>query len=227
MEIKELKENLPKSKLRKVEHLLPKFLLDKTAVCKHQHGCFENVIKDALHNFLFGLGLTMLLRHIGLIASPQKLIRSLMKLSVVRDCSKFGLFLMVFNSLYKLVLCLMRRAGCHKDRLNAPIAGFISALSISFDSHKRRELFAVLTLSRCIETTCNFGEAQGVKVPHRVLVFWIIANTLLQASYAFESDLMNRGLAKYFSMMSQMDKNDKKLVQVWHRMWTDAKTTAF
>jgi hypothetical protein len=145
--------------LHKFQHLLPKCLLDKTPVCKHKHGCFENVIKDALHNFLFGYGLTLFFQHLTMIAKPRKLLRSLLKLSTTCDCSKFGLFLMVFNSLYKFVLCLMRRYGCHNDRINAPIAGFISAISITFDSRKRRELFAILTLSRCIETTCNFGEA--------------------------------------------------------------------
>jgi len=49
----------------------------------------------------------------------------------------------------------------------------------------------------------------------------------VQATYAFESDLMNRGLAKFFGMASQMTKNDIELVKVWHRMWTNARATGF
>ena len=141
------------------------------------------------------------------------------KLSNTCDSAKFGLFLMLFNSLYKLVLCTMRRLGFQNDRINAPIAGFISALSIAFDSKQRRMLFSVLILSRCLETCCNKAETAGLRIPYRSVVFWVLANCFLQSCYALESDLMNRGLAKFFGVWSQMQPNDKIQVEVWHRMW--------
>ena len=40
--------------LRILAHLLPKCLLSSTPVCKHDHGCFENVIEGALNQFIIG-----------------------------------------------------------------------------------------------------------------------------------------------------------------------------
>lgn len=45
-----------KSELRVLEKILPEWLRNKTEVCKHEHGCFENVISEALTNFMFGFG---------------------------------------------------------------------------------------------------------------------------------------------------------------------------
>lgn len=43
--------------LRKINHLLPQALLSKTAVCQHDQGCFENVVRKALTNFLLGFAI--------------------------------------------------------------------------------------------------------------------------------------------------------------------------
>ena len=83
------------------------------------------------------------------------------KASMHLDCTKLGLFLMCFNTAYKLVLCLMRRLVTKNDRINAPVAGFLSALSLALDSDSRRELFMVLTMSRAIESTLKIGEEKG------------------------------------------------------------------
>ena len=88
-------------------------------------------------------------------------------------------------------------------------------------------LFSILILSRGLETSCNLAETTGLRVPYRSVVFWVLANTVLQSTYAFESDLMNRGLAKFFSTWSQMQPNDKIQVAVWHRMWQNRATNNF
>ena len=61
----------------KYESKLPTPLASKTAVCKHHHGCFENIVKDALKNFLMGLALQTALKNIGSIGKPAKLMRNL------------------------------------------------------------------------------------------------------------------------------------------------------
>ena len=66
------------------------------------------------------------------------MVQRLLKGHGIADSAKFGLFVMCFNTLYKLVLCLMRRLGSLDDRKNAPIAGFISALSLAIDVKNRR-----------------------------------------------------------------------------------------
>lgn len=68
---------------------------------------------------------------------------------------------MCFNTAYKLILCLMRRFGM-KDHVNAPVAGFISGLSLAIDGSSRRELITVLTMSRAIESSLNIGVEKGV-----------------------------------------------------------------
>ena len=92
------------------------------------------------------------------------------------DTAKFALFVMLFNVVYKGVLCLLRACGSHNDKLNAPIAGFLSALSISFDAKSRRMLFTILTLSKAIDASVTKVESNTGKMPYKDIVFWVIAN---------------------------------------------------
>lgn len=50
---------------------------------------------------------------------------------------------------YKGVLCLMRRL-CPDDKINAGIAGFLSAFAILLDDKKRRVFLALIFFSRCL-----------------------------------------------------------------------------
>ena len=105
---------------------------------------------------------------------------------------------MLFNSLYKAVLCLMRAFVSHEDRLNAPVAGFISALSISLDAKSRRMVFSILILSRALDTTLRKVETKTFTIPQKDVILWIIANTFLQVCFAFESDTLNKSMYKFF-----------------------------
>ena len=129
---------------------------------------------------MIGFCIQMLLKNITSIFKPAKLIRNLMKVKNLVDPVRFGLFLMCFNTAYKLVLCLLRRLGM-KDGLNAPIAGFVSGLSIAIDSSSRRELITVLTMSRAIETSFTIGENTGTipKWENKVWILWLLSNTFL------------------------------------------------
>ena len=105
------------------------------------------------------------------------------KASTLNDSTRFGLFLMCFNTAYKLVLCLMRRLGSLNDKVNAPVAGFLSALSLAIDGGKRRELICVLTCSRAIDSTVRISESSGIvpTSPYRDMILWFVANTFLQS----------------------------------------------
>jgi hypothetical protein len=59
-------------------------------------------------------------------------------MSIYKDSSKFGGFACVFSCGYKFVLCLLRRIGFHDDRINAPIAGFLSALALGIEAKGRK-----------------------------------------------------------------------------------------
>ena len=96
------------------------------------------------------------------------------------DSAHFGLFLMCFNTAYKLILCLMRRMGL-KDHINAPVAGFVSGLSLAIDGSNRRELITVLTMSRAFESILMIGEDKAIlpKGQWKLILLWLISNGFL------------------------------------------------
>ena len=120
------------------------------------------------------------------------------------DCTRLGLFLMCFSSGYKTVLCLLRRLCTLNDKINAPIAGFIAALSLAIDSASRRQLIAILMFSRAIDTSMSLGDAKGVlpQFRGRNLLIWILSNCSMQAAMAFRSSVLNKGLHKFFTKYS-------------------------
>ena len=59
-------------------------------------------------------------------------------MSMYKDSAKFGGFACLFSCAYKFVLCLLRRIGYHNDQINAPIAGFFSALSLGIEAKGRK-----------------------------------------------------------------------------------------
>lgn len=72
------KSKAKESILRKIKHLLPDRLLDKTPVCKHEHGCFENVVRKALWTFSVGFVISALINDgLLLFASPRKFLLAL------------------------------------------------------------------------------------------------------------------------------------------------------
>lgn len=154
-----------------------------------------------------------------MIFKPAKLLRNLLKAKNLFDSTRFGLFLMCFNTAYKMILCLLRRFGM-KDTVNAPVAGFVSAFSLAIDGGSRRELITVLTMSRALETSLKLGEESGT-IPtfaHRDWILWMIANVFLQSSMGLKQSILNKSIAKFFATWSQMKPNDKILINVWHRM---------
>jgi hypothetical protein len=145
------------------------------------------------------------------------------KLSPQIDSAKFGLFACIFSFGYKFILCALRRLGCHNDRINAPIAGFISAFSLALDVKSRKELIMILILSRAVDTCINLGEGKKI-IPvykHKYVFIWVLFNIFLQSSMAMQPDILNRGLYKFYKKWSGMTKADLQLTEVWTRMLND------
>ena len=158
----------------------------------------------------------------------------------MKTSAKFGLFLMCFNTLYKLVLCVLRRLGSLDDRKNAPIAGFISALSLMIDAKNRRQLLAVLIMSRAVDSLLvqieNHSQKVAKEAPdtqhaifkpdsffmkNKSLFLWVIANTFLQGLMCLKPELLNKGLKKFFTQQSQQTKNDIIFKECWQKMFAD------
>ncbi len=94
----------------------------------------------------------------------------------------------MFSCGYKAVLCILRRLGYLDDRINAPIAGFISALSLGIEAKGRKALLLVLVLSRSVDSFINLLEEKGSYLPQKlkfVLIF-MAANLLLQGCMAMQ-----------------------------------------
>ncbi len=71
------------------------------------------------------------------------------------DTLKFSLFISLLNSLYKGILCTMRRFT-KNERLNAAVAGGLSSLSLLVDSKDRRIFFALVFLARSFVIKASF-----------------------------------------------------------------------
>ena len=78
-------------------------------------------------------------------------------------------------------------------------------------------------MSRALESGIKIAETGGVvpQFAHRDLLMWVLANTFLQSAMGFKQGILNKGLIKFFQTWSQMKHNDRELVGVWHRMYTD------
>ena len=90
---------------------------------------------------------------------------------------KFALFASLLNSLYKSVLCVMRRFS-DNEKLNAAVAGATSALSLLVDAKDRRIFFALVFFARSF-------------VRHNRLIILFLQDTLLNM-------LQKRGLFHKF-----------------------------
>ena len=75
----------------------------------------------------------------------------------------------------------MRRIGQLDDRINAPLAGFISAFSLAVEGRSRKQLFLILMLARSVDSTINLLEDQGSipKLTYKYLVIFFLANCYL------------------------------------------------
>lgn len=105
-----------------------------------------------------------------------------------KDSAKFGLFSAVFSCSYKLILCTLRRLGSKSDKVNAPIAGFLSAWSLAIEARGRKQILLVLVLCRAVDSLLNIGEEKGISIaPPKVkyVLLFMIANLYIQSLMGF------------------------------------------
>ena len=77
---KDMFKKKPKTQsvLRKIRHLLPECALNKTSVCKHDHGCLENIYRMAFWYFMVGFFVSILIKNANLIlVSPIAFLHAL------------------------------------------------------------------------------------------------------------------------------------------------------
>ena len=127
------------------------------------------------------------------------------------DCAKFGSFATLSSLTYKLFLCVFRRLGCKDDRINAPIAGFLSAFSLAIEAKSRKQLFMILMMSRCADSAINLLEENEI-IPkfhkYKYLFLFCVCNLFLLSSMGIKQELLNNGMRKFYAKWSQITHND-------------------
>lgn len=136
----------------------------------------------------------------------------------MKDSIKFAIFVALFNGIYRGVLCLMRhillkvfrkrdeklsQEDLHKkvNRFASPVAGFLSALTLVLDAKNRRNLIAMLAMSRMIETSIKLGQSGGYicESPYTILVLWLFSNLATQYALSCNKSILNKGVAKFYT----------------------------
>ena len=99
----------------------------------------------------------------------------------------------------------------------------MSALALVLDARSRRTFLAVVTMSRMIDTGLSLAEEKKVipALKHRDLYLWLFTNLCTQYALSCNKDILNKGVAKFYTHWAQMYPNDKIQVDVWHRMRAD------
>ena len=105
--------------------MIPKWMLTKTHLCKHNYGCYENVILGFYKILVKTFAIKLVLNNIGYIANSKKLVANLMSLKSFKDNIRFALFVGLLSGIYKAALCVLRRIF-KDDRIATAMAGFVA-----------------------------------------------------------------------------------------------------
>ena len=83
----------------------------------------------------------------------------------------------------------------------------------------RREFFAVTAMARLIDSSLKKAESDEVipVVKNKEFWFFIVANFVTNYSLGCSSDVLNKGVHKFYTSWAGMTSNDKTLVDIWHR----------
>jgi hypothetical protein len=129
-----------------------------TKFCKHKDSCAGNCARSVLRSFVITYALKYLLGFVPSLFTGKifKKPSLLMKLGG-KDTTLFALFISMFISSYKGVLCLMRRVRNKRDFWNAFIAGTVAGTSILIDNnHTRRVMIALYLSTRTFHFACRW-----------------------------------------------------------------------
>ena len=131
----------------------------------------------------------------------------------------------MLSSSYKIILCVLRRLGSLNDKINAPIAGFFSALSLMIEAPGRKNLMVILVLSRACSCIIELYKNTGLAwLPKRLesAVLFMAVNLWLQSRMSINQSVLARSLYKFYEKWSCMNHdNTRQLIFLWERMYID------
>ena len=118
---------------------------------------------------------------------------------------RLGVFLGLWNSSYKLILCLWRRFF-KEDKYSSLIAGFISAFALSFEKSSRRLTIALYLFARALHSAWLKIDNDSLQIETEggeVIVVWCLAAGIVFFS-AYHLDTISKSTYKMvFSSLRQ------------------------
>ncbi|CDW74092.1 UNKNOWN [Stylonychia lemnae] len=203
-EIKKMKQQSILEKLN-----LPACMLTRTHLCKHKFGCYENTLRGWYRSFAMAFLVKSLFTHLPKIVKPVKLIKKILSIKGNTDAIKFALFASCMCAIYKAALCIMRRIT-GDDKINAGVAGFLSAFAILLDAKSRR-----LFLS--LDVFVNMLEKRGIikKINGFEVWAWAVMGCFNKYCMSYEPECLNNGFRKFYLKASAMTQNDIIMCDTW------------
>uniref|UniRef100_A0A7S3CN05 Uncharacterized protein n=1 Tax=Strombidium rassoulzadegani TaxID=1082188 RepID=A0A7S3CN05_9SPIT len=199
--------------------LIPRWMLRRTEMCKHKHGCYQNVVLSFYKVFVNSLAVKLALGNLLLLGKPAKLVESLRSWRNMKDHMRFALFLSLLNALYKLFLCVLRRFF-KNDRVNAAVSGFLAGLlSALIETPGRRQLATILLISRVSDASLNMAEKRGVakRVSYGEVGVWLVCNLFQQYLFGYEKDCVNHSQWKFMKKWSLTSVSEMSVIDNFHR----------
>ena len=158
-------------------------LCSRTKLWKHKNGCLKNSLKGFLKNFYIGFGLNGAKILLFGFLRQKNLLRKL-NLTNLISWIRLGAFLGIWNSSYKIILCLCRRYF-KDDKISSVIAGSISALALSVEESERRISIALIIFARSLHaSSLKIESDRSAKYPKKIeiLSFCVILSALVYIS---------------------------------------------
>ena len=120
-----------------------------------------------------------------------------------KDTVRFAIVLALINSVYKATICYFRRI-LKNEKLAAPFAGFLSGLCLFLDVEWRRNLYAVLMVSKMVDAlmTMSINRSERIREQEWVsrdnVMFLMLTGCLSIGQYLgfFEHNLLNQSYYK-------------------------------
>jgi hypothetical protein len=159
-------------------HLIPREFLTRTEMCKHtvRYSCLANSLDGFKTTFFNMLVIKQFVNNIFYIGNVKKLIKNLLNTKSQMDNFKFALCFALINATYKLVLCMMRRK-VKDDKINSFVAAVAAGIWIKLEPKGRKQLMAVLLLSRAFGVLSTMSVNSGVtrEIPYFNMIINVLA----------------------------------------------------
>jgi hypothetical protein len=180
-----------------------------TPLCSHANSCRRNAIKSFVNIFKWSFILKISIQYLTSMSKILK-IRSFSAFHRIflswnsnKDTFRFALVLALINSVYKAALCAFRRI-LKNDKLASPIAGLLAGCCLFFDVEWRRNLYAVLMVSKMVDAlmTMITNRVEYVREQEYVnrdnIMFLMLTGCMGLGQYHgfFEHNLLNKSYYK-------------------------------